>query len=77
METTTRTWISWRPAILSGLIAGLVFLILEMVMVPLFLGVSPWALVRMIGAIVLGQGVLPPSNSQSKILPLVKAKLFE
>ena len=60
METTTRTWISWRPAILSGLIAGLVFLILEMVMVPLFLGVGPWAPVRMIGAIVLGQGVLPP-----------------
>lgn len=60
METTTRTWISWRPAILTGLIAGLVFLMLEMVMVPLFLGVSPWAPVRMIGAIVLGQGVLPP-----------------
>ena len=50
----------WMAAVWSGLIGGLVFLVLEMIMVPLFLGVSPWAPVRMIGAILLGSEVLPP-----------------
>jgi uncharacterized membrane protein YagU involved in acid resistance len=49
-----------RAAALAGLIAGLVFLVLEMVMVPLFLGDSAWAPPRMIAAIVMGEAVLPP-----------------
>lgn len=44
----------------SGLIAGAVFLVLELIMVPLFLGASPWGPPRMIAAILLGEGVLPP-----------------
>lgn len=51
--------IDWRAAICAGLIAGLVFLVLEMGMVWLFMGESPWAPPRMIAAIVLGEGVLP------------------
>ena len=50
----------WKAGALAGLLAGAVFLVLEMAMVPLFLGGSPWAPPRMMGAIVLGQGVLPP-----------------
>ena len=49
-----------RAAILAGLIAGAVFLVLEMVMVPVFLDGRPWGPLRMMAAIVLGQGVLPP-----------------
>lgn len=49
-----------KAVIWSGLIAGAAFLLLEMLMVPLFMGDSPWAPVRMIGAIVLGRDVLPP-----------------
>ena len=68
MDVTTRevrheTFIDWRAAILAGLAAGLVFLILEMVMVPLFLGGSPWAPPRMIGAIIMGRDVLPPPGT--------------
>jgi hypothetical protein len=44
----------------SGFIAGLIFLMLEMIMVSLFLGGSAWGPPRMIAAMVLGQGVLPP-----------------
>lgn len=55
-----RTRIEWRPVIWSGLIAGAIFLVLELIMVPLFLGMPPWAPVRMIAAIVLGRDVLPP-----------------
>lgn len=49
----------WRAAISAGLIAGAVFLVLEMLMVPLFLGGSPWDPPRMMAAIVLGERVLP------------------
>lgn len=44
----------------SGLIAGAVFMMLEMIMVPLFGDGSAWGPPRMIAAIVLGEGVLPP-----------------
>ncbi len=58
-DPSVRSSIDWKAALWSGLISGLIFLVLEMVMVPLFLGGSPWAPPRMIGAIALGQGVLP------------------
>lgn len=57
----TRSWMpDWPAAIYSGLIAGAVFMMLEMAMVPLFLGGSAWGPPRMIAAIVLGRDVLPP-----------------
>lgn len=52
--------INWNAAIKAGVIAGLVFLILELVLVSTVGGESPWAPVRMIGAIALGEDVLPP-----------------
>ena len=52
--------VAWAPAAISGAVAGVVFLVLETAMVPLFLGQSPWAPVRMIAAIGLGPEVLPP-----------------
>lgn len=50
----------WKAAVWSGLIAGVVFLVLEMLLVSLIAGDSPWAPMRMMAAILLGQGVLPP-----------------
>lgn len=52
--------ISMKDAVWAGVIAGLIFVMLEMMMVPLFLGGSPWGPPRMIAAIILGEGVLPP-----------------
>jgi uncharacterized membrane protein YagU involved in acid resistance len=54
-----RGHVDWRAGVYAGLIAGVVFLILEMSMVWLFMGESPWAPPRMIAAMVLGEGVLP------------------
>lgn len=48
-----------KAAILAGLIAGVVFMMLEMILVPVFLNGSPWAPPRMIAAIILGKDVLP------------------
>lgn len=47
-------------AIRAGLIAGLVFVVLEMALVATVGGGSPWGPPRMIGAIALGKDVLPP-----------------
>jgi hypothetical protein len=55
--------VHWRATVLAGLIAGAVFLMFEMPAVALFLGMSPWAPPRMMAAIVLGQGVLPPPDT--------------
>lgn len=49
-----------KAAIWAGLIAGAVFMMLEMVLVGTIGGGSPWAPPRMIAAMVLGEGVLPP-----------------
>ncbi len=52
--------INWKAAIWAGIIAGLIFMVLEMLMVTLFLDGSPWGPPRMIGAIILGKDALPP-----------------
>lgn len=52
-------YVDWKAGVWAGLIAGIVFLILEMFMVWAFMGESPWAPPRMIAAIVFGEGVLP------------------
>ena len=58
-ETSVRTAPDWRAAVWAGIIAGVVFLVLEMAMVSMFLGGSPWDPPRMMAAIVLGERVLP------------------
>ncbi|MGH6609925.1 MAG: hypothetical protein ACRECQ_06695 [Burkholderiaceae bacterium] len=63
MATTgapVRSTVDWKSAVWSGLIAGLVFLVLELVLVPLLQGGSPWGPPRMIAAIGMGKEVLPP-----------------
>jgi hypothetical protein len=50
----TARQIDWSSAIWASVIAGLVFAALEVVMVPVFQGKSPWAPLHMIGAIGLG-----------------------
>jgi hypothetical protein len=50
----------WRAAVWAGIIAGLVFMMLEMAMVMIFMNQSPWGPPRMIAAMLLGKEVLPP-----------------
>lgn len=47
-------------AIKAGLLGGLIFLLLEMMLVAVALGGSPWGPPRMIAAIGMGKAVLPP-----------------
>ncbi|MBA3597936.1 MAG: hypothetical protein H0W40_11250 [Methylibium sp.] len=50
----------WKAAVSAGVIAGVVFMMAEMMMVWLFMGQSPWGPPRMMAAMVLGKEVLPP-----------------
>ena len=49
-----------KAAIWAGIIAGVVFMMLEMVLVATVGGGSPWGPPRMIAAIGMGKDVLPP-----------------
>jgi hypothetical protein len=56
---------NWRASVAAGVIAGAVFVVLEMLLVPIVLGGSPWDPPRMIAAIVMGEGVLPQPGQPS------------
>ncbi len=58
MKTTVET--DWKAAVQAGIIAGAVFMMLEMLLVALVKGGSPWGPPRLIAAILLGKEVLPP-----------------
>ena len=49
-----------KAAVWAGIIAGVVFMMLEMVLVETVGGGSPWGPPRMIAAIGMGKDVLPP-----------------
>ncbi len=56
--------IDWSAALWAGVVGGIVFMMLEMIMAPMFTGAPGiWAPPRMIGAIGLGQEVLPPPGT--------------
>ncbi len=63
--------IDTKAAIYAGLIAGLVFMMLEMILVATVGGSSPWGPPRMIGAMLLGEGVLPPPATFDMMVFLV------
>ncbi len=62
-QTLEKPRLHAAAAVVAGLIAGAVFMVLEMIMVPMFLGGSPWGPPRMIAAIAMGPDVLPPPGS--------------
>ncbi len=51
--------VAWRAAIVAGLIAGVIFLMMEMILL-VVVGESPWGPPRMMAAMVMGEAVLPP-----------------
>ncbi len=76
-ETTTvnTTAINWKAAIIAGIIAGAIFMILEMILVPLVGGGSPWGPPRMIAAIGMGKEVLPPPGDFA-LMPVMVAMVI-
>ncbi len=63
--------LNWKAAIIAGLVAGLVFMMLEMVLVGTIGGQSPWGPPRMIAAMAMGEGVLPPPATFNMAIMMV------
>jgi len=59
--------VTWRAIPIAGLIAGTVFLLINVIFTPLLLQVGPGLVLRYMGALVLGQGVL----TSTSVAPLV------
>lgn len=59
-----------KAAVWAGILAGVVFMMLEMILVATVGGASPWGPPRMIAAIVMGTDVLPPPASFNLIVLL-------
>jgi uncharacterized membrane protein YagU involved in acid resistance len=57
-DAHTKTF--WMDGVWAGLIAGVVFMMMEMLLVWLVQGQSPWGPPRMIAAMIMGEEVLPP-----------------
>lgn len=53
----------WKAGAWAGVIAGFAFMMLEMAMVWMFMGQSPWGPPHMIAAMGLGKDVLPPPDA--------------
>ncbi|HEX7120290.1 MAG TPA: hypothetical protein VF212_15965 [Longimicrobiales bacterium] len=72
-----RRSVDWSAAVWSGLIAGIVFITMTLTLVPAFRLGSPWEVVRMIAAIVLGPDVLyPPTIFDAGIFAVAMALHF-
>ncbi|MFC3549752.1 hypothetical protein ACFOLC_01840 [Lysobacter cavernae] len=61
--TVPGSHISAKAILWAGLAAGAVFLVLELILTPLFMGMSAWVPPRMIAAITMGRSVLPPPDT--------------
>lgn len=55
--------VNWTAAAQAGLIGGVAYLVLELILVPLFVGGTVWNVLRMISAIILGRDALPPPDT--------------
>ncbi len=66
--------IDWKAVIWAAIIAGIVFMMLEMVLVATVGGGSPSGPPRMIAAMVMGEGVLPPPAT-FEMAPMLVAML--
>ena len=58
----SRKVVDFRAVFWAGLVSGLVFLVVNMLLSLLFLG-TPWLFIRMVAALLPGQDVLPPPAS--------------
>lgn len=71
-QSAPRAGVDLSAAVWAGLIAGMVFLVMEMVLITIAAGGSAWAPPRMMAAIAMGSDVLPgPDNPPTFDLGIV------
>lgn len=69
MYVESGRWPHWKEALLAGLSAGAVFLLLELLMLATVAGANLWDPPRLIAAVLLGREVLlPPTTADPAML---------
>ena len=63
-----RQLVDWSAAVWAGLVAGLAFMLVNVIAIPLYEGLSSWAIVRYIASLVLGEGILVSAEPNMAIL---------
>ena len=58
-----RQVVDWSAAVWAGIVAGLVFMLLNLYVTPYVLGGNAWVMVRLFASVILGQGILAPPAS--------------
>ena len=61
-KSKMRQVVDWSAALWAGLISGVMFLLINMLLTNVYVG-SPWVVVRLIASVVMGTRVLPPPAS--------------
>jgi hypothetical protein len=65
-----RQVMDWSAAVWAGVISGIIFLALNMILTALYAG-SPWIPVRLAASIVMGKSVLPPPASFDPVIVII------
>ena len=73
--TRVRQVVDWGAALWAGLVAGFVFLVLNLLLIPYIPGMTASVFFRYLAAIVMGTGVLPPPTDTVTVSILVAAIL--
>lgn len=63
--------LNWQAAVWAGIAAGIVFMMLEMLLVQFFQPMSMWAPPRMMAAMLMGQEALPPPDAFDAVILMV------
>ena len=69
-STRLRQVVDWSAVRWAGLISGIVFLVLNMVLTGIAVG-SPWIVPRILASVVMGSSILPPPASFDLVIFLV------
>ena len=55
-----RQIVDWSASIWAGLGAGTIFLLLNLILIPAFIGGNAWVVIRLLASIMLGSDILAP-----------------
>jgi len=71
IEPRMRQLVDWSAALWAGLIAGIVFLILNLIIIPIGWDTNIWLVVRLFASIVMGERALPPPADFDPVILVV------
>lgn len=66
-----RQVMDWSAALWAGIIAGVIFFLLNIFFVPFILGGNMWIIIRLFASIFLGEGILAPPATFNLVALLV------